>query len=93
MSADLDDGLAVQRTALAWQRTGLSHMALGAVTLRLLPTSPFRPALGAALVVVGAVISIGSRRLRPDRPHRRWVAAVAAATAAAAGVAAVLSFA
>lgn len=95
MSADPDhdEGLAAQRTALAWQRTGLSHMAVGAALLRLLPASPFRPVLGVALVIVGAAISIGGRRLHADRPHRRSVAAVAVATAATAGAAIVLSFA
>ena len=93
MSTDEDDdGLAVQRTALAWQRTGLTHMAVGASCLRLLPTSPARPVLAAALIVVGAVISLGSRRLHPNRPHRRSVLGVCAATAIAALAAVALSY-
>ncbi|HVM54854.1 MAG TPA: DUF202 domain-containing protein [Acidimicrobiales bacterium] len=92
MSAD-DDGLAIERTALAWQRTGLSHMAAGALFLRLLPVSPARAALASSLIAIGVVISIGSRRMHPGTPHRRSIALVGAATTGAAAVGLVLSFA
>lgn len=92
MSAEEDDrGFAIERTALAWQRTGLSHVATGALCLRLLPSSPARPVLAAAMVVAGAVLSIGGRRLHPGEPHRRWIAAVSTATGIAAAAALVLS--
>ena len=87
-----DSGLADERTQLAWQRTGLSHMALGALCMRLLPTTPLRPVLAAAMIAVGAVISVGARRMDPSEPHRRWIAVVAAATTVAAVSAAALSF-
>lgn len=90
MFAD-DDGLAIQRTALAWQRTGLTHMATGTVCLRLLPSSPLRPVLCAAMILVGAAISVGSRRLHPGHPHRRSIAAVGLSTAFAALASAVLA--
>ena len=86
-----DLGLAEERTQLAWQRTGLSHMALGAASMRLLPTSPLRPALAIAMIVVGAAASVGARRMHRHEPHRRWVAFIAAATALAAASAAALS--
>lgn len=92
MSVD-DDGLAIQRTALAWQRTGLTHMATGAACLRLLPSSPARPVLAALMVVVGAAISVGGRRLHPGHPHRASVLGVCVATAVAGVAAALLSYA
>jgi uncharacterized membrane protein YidH (DUF202 family) len=87
-----DDGLASPRTALAWQRTGLTQMATGAGFLRLLPSSPYRIVLAVAMIVVGAVVSLGSRRMHPGRPHRRSIAAVCTATTAAAAVAVALTF-
>jgi uncharacterized membrane protein YidH (DUF202 family) len=89
---DDDDGLAVQRTALAWQRTGLSHVAAGTICLRLLPSSPYRLVLCVAMIGVGAAISVGSRRMHPGQPHRRSIAAVSTSTAVAALAALVLSF-
>jgi hypothetical protein len=86
-----DDGLAVQRTALAWQRTGLTHMATGTICLRLLPSSPYRLVLCVAMIVFGAVVSLGSRRLHPGVPHRRSIAAVCGVTTMIAVSAVVLS--
>ena len=90
MFAD-DDGLATQRTALAWQRTGLTHMATGTVCLRLLPSTPYRLVLCLTMIAIGVVISVGSRRMHPGVPHRRSFAAVCAATATVAVTAAALS--
>ena len=87
-----DTGFAAERTSLAWQRTGLTQMATGALMLRLLPSTPLRPALATVMVVVGVVVSVGGRRLHAGEPHRRWLALVAAATSACALAAAVLSF-
>lgn len=92
MNDERDLGLAEERTQLAWQRTGLAHMAVGAISMRLLPTTPLRPALAVAMIVVGAVISVGARRMHRHEPHRRWVAFLAVATALAALAAAVLSY-
>jgi uncharacterized membrane protein YidH (DUF202 family) len=87
-----DPGLAVERTALAWQRTGLTHMATGALLLRLLPATPLRPALATAMILIGAVASIGGRRLQAGEPHRRWLRLFAAATTAMALATAAASF-
>ena len=86
-----DDGLATQRTALAWQRTGLTHIATGTICLRLLPSTPYRLVLCVTMIAVGAVISVGSRRMHPGHPHRRSIAAVCAATATTAVIAAALA--
>jgi uncharacterized membrane protein YidH (DUF202 family) len=87
-----DRGLAEQRTLLAWQRTGLTHMALGAATMRLLPSTPLRPLLAVVMIVIGATTSVGARRMHPSVPHRRSVALLGMATALAAVAAAALSF-
>jgi uncharacterized membrane protein YidH (DUF202 family) len=88
---DPDDGLAPERTSLAWQRTGLTHVATGAACLRLLPPSPYRLVLSVAMIVLGTAISVGGRRLHADRPHRRSIAAVGVATTLAALTAGALS--
>lgn len=88
-----DTGLAVERTQLAWQRTGLSHIGVGALSMRLLPTSTFRPVLAVAMIVVGAAVSVGARRMHPSEPHRRWVVLVGVATVVSALAAAALSYA
>ena len=50
------DGLAEERTALAWTRTGLSFVVAGVVLLRLLRgTGPAEIALAVAFVVLGSV--------------------------------------
>lgn len=49
-------GLAEERTALAWTRTGLSFVVAGVLLLRLLRgTGPAEVALATALVVLGSV--------------------------------------
>ena len=90
MSAD--ESLATERTSLAWQRTGMTMMATGAAMLRLLPSSPWRIVLSVAMVLTGAVVTLGARRMHPSVPHRRWAAALAAAVAAAALASAALSY-
>jgi uncharacterized membrane protein YidH (DUF202 family) len=87
-----DTGLADERTQLAWQRTGLSHVALGALSLRLLPTTPLRPAFALSMILVGAITSVGARRMHAHEPHRRWIAFLGIATPAAALAAVALSF-
>lgn len=92
MTDERDVGLAEERTQLSWQRTGLAHMALGALSMRLLPTTPLRPAFAVTMIVVGAVASVGARRMHRHEPHRRWVAFLAVATAVASVSAAALSY-
>ena len=53
MTEDEDRGVALERTALAWNRTGLSALALGLGTLRLATEES-----GVALVI-GLVLSAG----------------------------------
>ena len=67
-------------------------MATGTVCLRLLPSTPYRLVLCTAMIVVGAVISLGSRRMHPGHPHRRSIALVCVATTATALAALTLSF-
>lgn len=86
-----DPGRAEERTQLAWQRTGLSYMALGAISLRLLPSTPARPVLAVLTIITGALVSAGSRRMHPTQPHRLSIAFVAATTAAIGLVSAALS--
>jgi hypothetical protein len=88
-----DVGLADERTQLAWQRTGLSHMSVGALAMRLLPATPLRPLLAVVMIVVGVAISVGARRMHPSEPHRRWVTFLSAATVGSALAAAALSYA
>jgi hypothetical protein len=88
-----EESQAAERTALAWNRTGLSFIVAGAVVLRMLPPSdePFGSAVGAAMVLTGSVAAAFAWRQR-DRPAseravRRlaWATvALALATAAAA---------
>lgn len=74
MSDWYDPGLARERTVLAWNRTGLSFVVLGAVALRYLPPTArpvLRLALGGAMVALGVFTwSYGRLRVRTD-PERR----------------------
>ena len=87
-----DPGRAPERTALAWQRTGLTQMATGAAMLRLLPSSPWRLVLAVGMVAVGAVTTVGARRLHPHVPHRHSIAALGTWTLLVAVVATALSY-
>jgi uncharacterized membrane protein YidH (DUF202 family) len=88
-----DESLAAERTALAWNRTGLAFVVAGAVTLRVFPPTDYLlgAAVGAAMVITGTVTAAFAWRQR-DRPAagravRRlaWATVVLAfATAAAA---------
>ena len=85
-----DRSRAAERTALAWNRTGLSFVAVGAAVLRLL-TPTGRGAVGAGMVVVGAAASVYAWRPRGDAkraiPLLAWATtllAVAVLVAAAA---------
>jgi uncharacterized membrane protein YidH (DUF202 family) len=74
-----DRSRAVERTALAWNRTGLSFVAVGAAVLRALaPTG--RGAVGAGMVVVGAAASVYAWRPRGRGDAQRAVHVLAWAT-------------
>ena len=74
-------GGAADRTALAWQRSGLSLAATGAVVARGLPGSTVadRPGLGAAVAVLGVVVWLvaAASERRRRRATVRPVATVA----------------
>jgi uncharacterized membrane protein YidH (DUF202 family) len=88
-----DDSQAAERTALAWNRTGLSFVVAGAIVLRILASAdePLGAAVGAAMVATGTVAAVFAWRPRDrvaaERAVRRlgWmtvVLAIATATAA-----------
>lgn len=66
-----DEGLQQERTALAWDRTGMSMMVAGVMLLKnpssLLPLLPIL--VGAAVVISGAWLSLVSH-LRYRKLHR-----------------------
>jgi uncharacterized membrane protein YidH (DUF202 family) len=91
-----DEGLAAERTDLAWSRSGLSLGVTGLIVLRGLPTvttGTRRPLVGAVLLGLGGITwalgywSAHHRRPAPGRP--RPVAAWADLAPAAYGTAAV----
>jgi hypothetical protein len=86
-----DPGLAVERTALAWQRMATGFITLAALTLGGASRSdqPWMliPALG-LLVVAAVVYRHGRRRAGGGPPQPRALAALAGAVVAAALVAA-----
>jgi uncharacterized membrane protein YidH (DUF202 family) len=66
-----DPGLAAERTDLAWNRSGLSLLACGALVMRGIARPPLttgRVAIGATILALGAVTAaLGSWRLRRSR--------------------------
>ena len=74
-----DRSRAFERTALAWNRTGLSFVAIGAAVLRTLAPSG-RGAVGLAMVVVGAGASVHAWRPRGGHDRVRAVRLLAFAT-------------
>lgn len=76
MSVDGDDGLAAERTSLAWGRTSLALLGCGAAVLRGVPAGAgveASPGAGAAIVALAGVLWVQS--LWND--HRRRSAAAA----------------
>ena len=63
MSDPVDPSRAAERTALAWNRTGLSFVAVGAAVLKTLPADG-RGAVGIAMVVVGTITAAYGWRIR-----------------------------
>ncbi len=63
--SDEDPGLAADRTTLAWRRSGIAVMAIGLAVVRGVPTIeslPGRPAVGLAIVALGALSFLVSSR-------------------------------
>ena len=56
-SDDADDGLAAERTELAWSRSALSLLACGAATAKGIPRiTDGHPVTGAVLLALGGVV-------------------------------------
>jgi uncharacterized membrane protein YidH (DUF202 family) len=98
-----DDGVASERTVLAWERTAIASLTVAAVTVRAGAVAGLLGIaipIAALLVLVGAVEWQFSRRIyaQHDRPlaqgaplHGRAVATIAAVTLIAAAGSAVLA--
>ena len=73
-----DRSRASERTALAWNRTGLAFVAIGAAVLRTLAPNG-RGAVGVGMVLVGAAASVHAWRPRagPDRVRAVRLLAIA----------------
>lgn len=84
-----DAGLAVERTELAWTRTGISFAALGTVMLR---TSPVAAALVLAIAVgVWGLGQLSARRLRHASGRRADAGSIAGLVTAVTSGTAVLA--
>lgn len=56
----LDPGAQAERTALAWQRTGLALVGVGAVLLHVGDTGPSRLSLAGGLLDIAAGVVLGA---------------------------------
>ena len=65
-----DRGAAFERTSLAWNRTGLSAVAVGALTLHVFQDRGLAGFLLAVLLVVGGALAYLSARRSPVSPAR-----------------------
>jgi len=67
-----EEGLAAERTELAWGRSGLAVMACGVAIVRGLPTvegHPAQPVAGAVILLMGGIVwLIGLYAARQRRP-------------------------
>ena len=84
-----DTGLAAERTALAWRRTGLTHLVTGLFAARLVDGLVAEVAI-ATLFGLSAVVSMWNGAVPTRLPvhHRGRIAAVAALSVAGALLAA-----
>ena len=86
----IDPGMAEERTALAWNRTGLSCFAAAAIALEVFwDRSGPGMALAAVLVVMG-VIAYGAGRRRDERSTPQRLRVLSLATSAVAVLAAII---
>ena len=80
-----DPGLALERTTLAWHRTGLSSAAVGAIGLRVFwGTGVVGIALSALLVAIGG-LAYAAGRTTPATPARLRAMSLGLTSAAAIG--------
>jgi uncharacterized membrane protein YidH (DUF202 family) len=86
-----DPGLADERTDLAWNRSGLSLLACGAVVLRGLARPPLTTgdfAIGACILAIGGfVYALGAWHARRTHANRRRPASATDLLPLSAGVA------
>lgn len=96
---DLDEGLAAERTELAWGRSLLSLFACGAAIAKGVPHvdgGQGRPVLGIVVLGIAALVWVSGMPLRQieHRSHRpvaaRWPIALVAVGTSAVGIAAIL---
>ena len=80
-----DPGLALERTTLAWHRTGLSSVAIGAIALRVFwGSGVLGIALCALFVAIGG-LAYAAGRTTPATPGRLRAMSVGLTVAAAIG--------
>jgi uncharacterized membrane protein YidH (DUF202 family) len=72
---------AAERTALAWNRTGLAFVVSGAIVIRLLAPDG-RGAVGLVMLAIGTVTAAYGWRFRSAVAHGRAVQLLALATTA-----------
>jgi uncharacterized membrane protein YidH (DUF202 family) len=79
---DGDRGLAAERTALAWNRTGMAFIVAGAVLLRMFPPQddPAPGLIGVAMALIGTAAAAFGWRSRDRRAAERAVRRLAVAT-------------
>jgi uncharacterized membrane protein YidH (DUF202 family) len=96
---DVDEGLAAERTELAWGRSLLSLFACGAAIAKGVPHvdgGEGRPVLGVIVLGIATVVWLSGMPLRriEERSHQpvaaRWPIALVAGGTAVVGIAAVL---
>ena len=81
-----DPGLALERTTLAWHRTGLSSVAVGALCLKVFwGTGPVGVALSALLLAIGG-LAYAAGASTPTSPGRLRAMSAGLTIAAAIGV-------
>ena len=89
MTPPKDPGLALERTTLAWHRTGLSSVAVGAICLKVFwGTGVVGIALSALLLAIGG-LAYAAGAATPTTPAR--LRAMSAGLTIAAAIGAVLS--
>jgi len=94
-ATDPDEGLATDRTALAWERMAIANLAVAAIVIRQgIVFGPLGLATALATILILAALLQWriSARLKPT-PHYRQIGALAALTLVVAVAAAVLAIA
>ena len=80
-----DPGLALERTTLAWQRTGLSSAAVGAICLKVFWRLGVVGVVASALFVAIGGLAFAAGRATPTTPGRLRAMSLGLTVAAAVG--------